>query len=155
VDPANRIVDYTEEEIAPMLNAKGFRSGTGQPFKRSLVFRLRKTYKLVDRFTRLRNAGMLTLEEMAQRLNLCSCSVKDWRDLGWLQAHRYNDRGECLYELPGSDLPRKGAWGLRKYRATEVPSNRAEACSMKHDPCHCPFPDGRILRQINSATAAR
>ena len=76
---------------------------------------------------RLRNAGMLTLEEMAQRLNLCSCSVKDWRDLGWLRAHRYNDRGECLYELPGSDLPKKGAWGLRKYRAAEVSSNRAEA----------------------------
>jgi hypothetical protein len=119
--------DYTEEEIAPMLNAKGFRSGTGQPFKRSLVFRLRKTYKLVDRFTRLRNAGMLTLKEMSQRLNLCSCSVKDWRDLGWLRAHRYNDRGECLYELPGSDLPKKGAWGLRKYRAAEVSLNRAEA----------------------------
>jgi hypothetical protein len=32
--------DYTEEEIAPLLNAKGFRSGTGQPFRRSLVFRL-------------------------------------------------------------------------------------------------------------------
>jgi DNA invertase Pin-like site-specific DNA recombinase len=119
--------DYTEEEIAPILNAKGYRSGTGQPFKRSLVFRLRKAYTLVDRFTRLRNAGMLTLEEMAQRLNLCSCSVKDWRDLGWLRAHRYNDRGECLYELPGSDLPKKGAWGLRKYRAVEVSSNRAEA----------------------------
>lgn len=119
--------DYTEEEIAPILNAKGFRSGTGQPFRRSLVFRLRKAYELVDRFTRLRNAGMLTLAEMAQRLNLCSCSVKDWRDLGWLRAHRYNDRGECLYELPGLDLPRKGAWGLRKYRAdVEVSSNRAE-----------------------------
>jgi hypothetical protein len=50
--------DYTEEEIARMLNAKGFRLGTGQPFRRSLVFRLRKTYKLVDRFTRLRD-GML------------------------------------------------------------------------------------------------
>jgi hypothetical protein len=55
--------DYTEEEIAPILNANGFRSGTGQPFKRSLVFRLRKTYKLVDRFTRLRNADMLTLRK--------------------------------------------------------------------------------------------
>lgn len=108
--------DYTEEEIAPILNANGFRSGTGQPFRRSLVFRLRKAYKLVDRFTRLRNAGMLTLAEMAQRLNLCSCSVKDWRDLGLLRAHRYNDRNECLYELPGPDLPRKGAWGLRKDR---------------------------------------
>jgi hypothetical protein len=118
--------DYTEEETAPMLNAEGFRSGTGQPFRRSLVFRLRKTYKPVDRFTRLRNAGVLTLVEMAQRLNLCSRTVKDWRDLGLLRAHRYNDRGECLYELPGPDLPRKGVWGLRKYRAGEVSSNRAE-----------------------------
>ena len=41
--------------------------------------------QLVDRFTRLRNAGMLTFEEMAQRLNLCSRSVQDWRDLGWLR----------------------------------------------------------------------
>jgi hypothetical protein len=97
--------DYAEEEIAPMLNAEGFRSGTGQPFRRSLVFRLRKKYKLVDRFTR---------------------TVKDWRDLGLLRAHRYNDRGECLYEQPGPDLPRKGVWGLRKYRAGEVSSNRAE-----------------------------
>lgn len=118
--------DYTEEEIAPILNANGFRSGTGKPCKRSLVFRLRKAYKLVDRFTRLRNAGMPTLMEMPQRLNSCSNTVKDWRDLGLLRAHRYNDRGECLYELPDPDLPRKGAWGLRKCRAGEVSSNRAE-----------------------------
>ena len=75
---------------------------------------------------RLRNAGMLTLTEMAQRLNSCSDTVKDWRDLGLLRAHRYNDRGECLYELPDPALPRKGAWGIRKCRAGEVSSNRAE-----------------------------
>ena len=119
--------DYTEEEIAPILNAKGFRSGTGQPFRRSLVFRLRRTYKLVNRFTRLRNAGMLTLQEMAQRLNLCSTTVRDWRDRGLLRAKRYNDRGECLYELPGPDIPRKGARGLSKNRVGEVLPNRAEA----------------------------
>jgi hypothetical protein len=34
---------------------------------------------------------------------------------------------ECLYELPGPNLPRKGAWGLRKHQAGDVPSNRAEA----------------------------
>ena len=106
--------DHTEREIASILNEKGLRTGTAQPFSRSIVFRLRKAYRLVDRFTRLRNAGMLTLEEMAQRLNLCSYSVKDWRDLGLLQGHRYNDRGECLYELPGPTLPKKGAWRIKK-----------------------------------------
>jgi hypothetical protein len=121
--------DYTEEQIASILNAKSFRSGTGQRFRRSLVFRLRKQYKLVDRFTRLRNAGMLTLAEMTQRLSLCSCTVKDWRDLGWLCAHRYNDRGECLYEPPDANLPRKGAWGIRTPRTEQslLESNRRSA----------------------------
>jgi hypothetical protein len=118
--------DYTEEQIAPILNARGFRSGTGQPFRRSLVFRLRKKYRLVDRFTRLRNAGMLTLMEMAYRLGLCSCTVKSWRDQGLLQAHRYNDKGECLYQLPGPSLPRKGAWKRRSLPIPEVHSNRTE-----------------------------
>ena len=81
----------------------------------------------MDRLTRLRNAGMLTLQEMAQRLNLCSTTVRDWRDRGLLRAKRYNDRGECLYELPGPDIPRKGARGLSKNRVGEVLPNRAEA----------------------------
>jgi len=111
--------DYTEEQIAPILNANGFRTGTGQPFRRLLVFRLRKEYKLVDRFTRLRKAGMVTIAEMAQQLNLRTSTVKDWRDLGWLRAFRYNDRGQCLYEPPSTDLPKKGAWGVRRGRTNQ------------------------------------
>jgi hypothetical protein len=32
-------------------------------------------------------------------------TIKVWRDAGLLIAHRYNDRGECLYEQPGPDAP--------------------------------------------------
>jgi DNA invertase Pin-like site-specific DNA recombinase len=124
----DRLLDHhTEEEIAPMLNEKGFQSGRGRPFSQALVFRLRKTYKLVDRFTRLRKAGMMTLEEIAQSLDICSWTVKNWRNQGRLQAHRYNDKGECLYEPPGAGLPKKGARKRNMALArTEEPSNLTE-----------------------------
>jgi hypothetical protein len=125
IQEIDRLLDHhTEEEIAPMLNEKGFRSGRGRPFTQSLVFRLRKTYQLVDRFTRLRKAGMMTLREMAQHLNVCSWTVKNWRDQGRLRAHRYSDKGECLYEPPGPGIPKKGARRRNTVLASELPSNR-------------------------------
>ena len=33
--------------------------------------------------------------------------MKDWRDKSLLNAHRYNDKDQCLYELPPDDLPGK------------------------------------------------
>jgi len=97
----------TELEIASILNEKGLQPGVGKRFSRTIVLRLRYTYQLKDRFTRLRAAGMLTIEEMASRLGVLICTVKKWRDQGLLRAHRYNDRGECLYESPDALLPKK------------------------------------------------
>ena len=97
----------TELEIANILNEKGLQPGVGKRFSRTIVLRLRHTYQLKDRFTRLRAAGMLTIEEMVSRLGVLTCTVKKWRDQGLLRAHRYNDRGECLYESPDALLPKK------------------------------------------------
>ena len=41
--------------------------------------------------------------------NILPCTVKKWRDRGLLRAHRYNDKGECLYESPDVLLPGKFA----------------------------------------------
>ena len=60
-----------------------------------------------DRFQRLRATGLLTIEEMANQLNLVPSAVKDWRDRGLLKAYRYNDKGQCLYEPPPENLPGK------------------------------------------------
>jgi hypothetical protein len=46
-------------------------------------------YKLTDRYTRLRVAGKLTAEEVAERLGLAVPSVKGWQYRGLLQVHRY------------------------------------------------------------------
>ena len=69
--------------------------------------RLRRDYGLKKRYDRLRDAGMLTLEEMAMLLDVGTQTVKIWRRQGLLKAHAYNDKNECLYEHPGDDPPVK------------------------------------------------
>jgi DNA invertase Pin-like site-specific DNA recombinase len=98
---------HTEKEIAALLNRQGLRSGSGQPFTLMSVINIRRNYQLPSRFQRLRDTGLLTLEEMAERLGIARCVVKDWRDKGLLQAHRYSEHGDCLYEPPAEDLPGK------------------------------------------------
>ena len=98
---------HTEREIAAILNEKGLRSGTGQSFTLMTVINIRRHYGLRDRFQRMRAFGLLTIEEIADRLGIVTSAVKDWRHKGLLQAHRYNDKGQCLYEPPPNDLPGK------------------------------------------------
>lgn len=99
--------DYTEGHIAAILNERGYVSGEGKAFHAMMVQRLRRAYGLKTRYDRLRETGMLRLEEMANLLGITTCRVKIWRDRGLLRAHAYNDKNECLYEHPGDDPPLK------------------------------------------------
>ena len=107
-----------------MLNERGFTPGEGKAFHRLMVHKLRRAYGLKSRYDRLRAAGMLTLEEIAEALNICTKTVKEWRRDGLLRAHVYNDKGECLYEHPGENAPRKHKW--RKHPAKVVSNENEE-----------------------------
>ncbi len=98
---------HTERAIAAILNERGFVSGEGRPFHALMVQRIRRAYALRTRYDRLRDAGMLTLTEIAALLGTSTGTVKIWRDHGLLRAHAYNDKNECLYENPGDDPPVK------------------------------------------------
>jgi DNA invertase Pin-like site-specific DNA recombinase len=98
---------YTEAKIADILNEQRHVSGEGKRFHPRLVCRIRRSYGLKTRFQRLREAGMLTLAEIAGLLNVSQCTVKTWRDAGLLRATQYNDKGMCLYEHPGDNPPLK------------------------------------------------
>lgn len=120
--------DYTEVEIARILNDRGHVSGEGKRFHARIVQRLRRDYAMKKRYDRLRNAGMLSLEEMADLLGVATGTVKKWRNHDLLRAHAYNDKNECLYEHPGEDPPVK-AQGRKlsmRRRLPNVASNRAE-----------------------------
>jgi DNA invertase Pin-like site-specific DNA recombinase len=123
IQEIDRLLDeHTEREIALILNQKGMRSGSGQSFSGTKILRLKYAYKLTDRYTRLRAAGKLTAEEVAERLGLAVPSVKGWRYRGLLQVHRYNDSGGCLYESPAPDLPRKFAHKQSYLQTTVQPT---------------------------------
>ena len=72
-----------------------------------MITRIRKNYGLKSRYDRLRDAGMLTVDEMGVRLGVSAQTVKTWRCAGLLRAHRYSDKNEFLFEPPGDDAPVK------------------------------------------------
>ena len=94
VEAIDRLLDHhTDREIAAILEAQELRSYEGKkPFHRLRVRGIRQSHGLVDRFSRLRAAGMLTLEEMATRLDVCTATVKKWRRQGLLRGHAYSDK---------------------------------------------------------------
>src|SRR5262245_46827120 len=98
---------HSDATIAMMLNARGYVSGTGQPFQRGIVKHIRHSHKLRSRRERLRERGMLTRDEIARRLNVSVATVKVWGQHGVLPRDICNDKGEWLYEAPGPRAPVK------------------------------------------------
>ena len=120
--------DYTDAQIARLLNERGHVSGEGKPFHALIVQRLRRDYGLKTRYDRLRDTGMLSLDEVASLLKVSTGTVKRWRNHGLVQAHVYNDKRECLYEHPGDDPPVKimGRKLVQRRRFSKVDPNRAK-----------------------------
>jgi len=99
--------DHTYQEIAAILNIQGLRSGEGKPFTARIVARIQRSYELQSRYDRLRKAGMLTAQEMAQMLGVHPQRINIWKRHGLIRGHAYNDKNDCLYEHPGENPPRK------------------------------------------------
>jgi DNA invertase Pin-like site-specific DNA recombinase len=108
VDPAvvaevDRLLDdHTDAEIVDALNARGFRPGVAEQFSLKILYVLRRSYGLEERYSRLRRRGLLTLEEMSQLLGADPYTVKAWARSGHIASQVYNDKGQRLYERPSS-----------------------------------------------------
>jgi DNA invertase Pin-like site-specific DNA recombinase len=94
----------TDSEVAVQLNARGYRTFVGLPFQASHVSQLRRAHGLKDRWTRLREAGLRTAEEVAASLDVTAQTIWRWYHRGWLTGVRYNDRGTCLF-VPLDTVP--------------------------------------------------
>jgi DNA invertase Pin-like site-specific DNA recombinase len=99
--------EHTYGGIAAVLNDRGMRSGTDQPFTARYIARIQMRYGLKPRYDRLRALGMLTLDEIAHALEVHPKTVKKWAVYGLVRGHAYSDKQECLFESPGQDAPRK------------------------------------------------
>jgi hypothetical protein len=96
---------HTHAQIAGILNDRGLTSGEGRPFHRLIIRNIRDEYGLRSREQRLRDAGMLTLTQMAARLGVPAKTVKIWYHAGLITGHPFNDKGQCLYPPPGPNPP--------------------------------------------------
>jgi DNA invertase Pin-like site-specific DNA recombinase len=120
--------DYNDTEVASQLNTRGIRSGWGHEFNQAIVRRIREHYHLQSQYERLRARGLLTKEEIADRLDVQPDTIKKWRRAGLLRAHRFTGRGECLFELPDATSPVKHRHQGKKTAlaaASKASSNRS------------------------------
>ena len=96
---------YHDAEIAHIFNERGLQTGISRPFTATSVLRVRRSYQLKDRYTRLRERGMLKRLEMATYLKTNEKTLKIWKDKGWIKTHAYGNSAQTiLYEPPGDDF---------------------------------------------------
>ena len=121
----DRLLDnHTDSEIAVILTERGYRSGEGKSINHAMVYRLCREYAMKTRYQRLRDLGMMTVNETAARLDINPGTVKKWKRGGYLHAHWYNDHS-YLIERPGNNRPLKhkrkpGCYRSKAERATQI-----------------------------------
>lgn len=103
--------DHPYEEIARLLNERGFRPGATERFGVErftvrIVSRLSRDYGLRSRYDRLRARGLFTRAEIMERLEISKSTIRNWAKCGLVAAHTCDGRS-YLYEDPGSDPPQK------------------------------------------------
>jgi hypothetical protein len=90
-------------EIADILNDRGRRTWEGKPFTLKKIGNIRAAYNLPSRRQRLRDRGMLTTAEVAERFAIAATTVHQWGRQGLITKVCGDDRNRGLWDIP-SDL---------------------------------------------------
>jgi DNA invertase Pin-like site-specific DNA recombinase len=113
----NQLIDTcTDTEIARQLNALGCHTFNDLLFTSSHVYQLRRRHGMKNRYDRLRDDGMLTVDEMADQLKVTPQTIWRWYRRGLIKGACYNDRGSCLFSLPD----KRPKLDKRRHRGKEV-----------------------------------
>jgi DNA invertase Pin-like site-specific DNA recombinase len=112
VAEVDRLVDtHCDREIADFLNQEGRRTWEGKPFDRKKVAFIRDTYKLSSRRDRMRQRGMLTTREVAEKFGVAITTVYQWGIQGLIEKC-YSDRlKRGLWNIPSGLKIVKGCGG--------------------------------------------
>ena len=115
--------DHTEGEVAKILNEHGHRSGHGLAFTPKLVSVVRVRYALKSRYQRLRERGLLRINEIAERLGVADSTVYRWRRAGLMRGHVYCDAGYCLNEVPAPPPTKQPGQAFSRRQPIDQPCN--------------------------------
>jgi len=92
--------EYTDAQVAHILNERGLCTGAGDVFDRGGVQWVRFSAKLKNFKERLLEAGMLTSKQVSAKFGIGRTTLGRWRADGRIKARICNDRGEWLYWPP-------------------------------------------------------
>ena len=121
IEEMDKLIDhFTDREIVDNLNRRGIKPSEGKKFTRAIIGVLRRNNNLKSRYDRLREKGLLTVDEMAESLDVSAITVKIWRRYGLLKGYKYNDRGERLFE-PVTEKTRPAKSQGMKFKLSERP----------------------------------
>ena len=104
-EPVRRQIDalleeYTDAQVARILNEQQKRTGAGDSFSTVSVKWVRYSAKIKSLKERLLDAGWLTVKQASARLGLGRTAIGRLRVKGKLQGRICNDHGQWLYWLP-------------------------------------------------------
>jgi len=93
--------EYTDAQVAHILNERGLRTGAGDAFDPVSVQWVRFSTKLKSLKARLLEAGMVTRQQLCAALGVGRTTLTHWRQQGRVEARICNDLGEWLCWPPG------------------------------------------------------
>jgi hypothetical protein len=94
--------DYTDADVARILNRRGLQTGAGDAFEPQSVQWVRFSAKLESLEDRLRAAGWLSAREIFERFGFRRGKLGRMRREGTIEARICNGRGQWLYWPPGT-----------------------------------------------------
>ncbi len=97
--------EHTAGEIATKLNEEGIIHPTLETFDTNAIVYLLRRFNIPTRYKRLRARGYWSQEELSEHCGVGTQTVQRWRRCGWINAARYNDQPEYLYEPKLNALP--------------------------------------------------
>ncbi len=101
----DRLLDeHTDGQVAEILRERGRITGAGEPFTTKSVQWVRRSAGLKSLRERLRAKGMLTSDEMAAQLRVCTTTVKARCRRGLVVGRQTDDQGAWLFEPPAYAL---------------------------------------------------
>ncbi len=119
IEEIDKLMDhFTDKQIVENLNLRGIKPSMGQTFTPRIIGLLRRDNNLKSRYDRLREKGLLTVDEMAKELKVSTDTVKIWRRYGLLRGYAYNDKNERLFVLEAKEVRPVKSQG-RKFKLSE------------------------------------
>jgi DNA invertase Pin-like site-specific DNA recombinase len=112
---------HCDREISDIFNKKGLLTWEGKPFDLKKITHIRNAYKLPSRRQRLRDRGMLTTEEVAERFEIATTTVHQWGRQGLIKKCYSDNYNRGLWEIPSDCTILKGQPGRHPRPASLAP----------------------------------